>query len=167
MQSEPRKHGNSVFLDDAFEPYADQWALLSSIRRINQAAGEAIVERAERKGRILGVRLVSLDEDDARPWAAPSSGRRKSLPCVGPLPSRIELILGNQIYIAKEQLTPGLQNGLVRIAAFQNPEFYQAQAMHLPTFGTPRVIALRRRLSAAYRHSRVAVWMRCNRRCPT
>jgi hypothetical protein len=32
-------------------------------------------------------------------------------------------------------------NRLMRIAAFQNQEFYKAQAMRLPTFGKPRVIA--------------------------
>jgi superfamily II DNA or RNA helicase len=30
---------------------------------------------------------------------------------------------------------------LIRIAAFQNPEFYKAQAMRLPTYDKPRVIA--------------------------
>jgi superfamily II DNA or RNA helicase len=31
-------------------------------------------------------------------------------------------------------------NRLVRLAAFQNPEFYKAQAMRLSTFGKPRII---------------------------
>ena len=30
---------------------------------------------------------------------------------------------------------------LIRLAAFQNPEFYRAQAMHFPTFGKPRIIS--------------------------
>ena len=30
---------------------------------------------------------------------------------------------------------------LVRVAAFQNPEFYQVQAMRLPTYGKPRIIS--------------------------
>ena len=30
---------------------------------------------------------------------------------------------------------------LIRLAAFQNPEFYRAQSMRLPTFGKPRVIS--------------------------
>jgi superfamily II DNA or RNA helicase/very-short-patch-repair endonuclease len=34
-----------------------------------------------------------------------------------------------------------LRNRLLRLAAFQNPEFYRAQAMRLPTFGKPRVIS--------------------------
>ena len=32
-------------------------------------------------------------------------------------------------------------NRLLRLAAFQNPEFYKAQAMRLPTYNKPRVIA--------------------------
>ena len=32
-------------------------------------------------------------------------------------------------------------NRLLRLAAFQNPEFYKAQAMRLSTFDKPRVIA--------------------------
>ena len=49
--------------------------------------------------------------------------------------------LGNQIYIAKDGLPPGLRNRLLRLAAFQNPEFYKAQAMRLPTYDKPRIIA--------------------------
>jgi superfamily II DNA or RNA helicase/very-short-patch-repair endonuclease len=57
------------------------------------------------------------------------------------LPALLELILGNQIYVPKEGLSAGLRNRLVRLAAFQNPEFYKAQSMRLSTFGRPRVIA--------------------------
>ncbi len=53
----------------------------------------------------------------------------------------LELVLGNQIYVAKEGLHPGLRNRLLRVAAFQNPEFYRAQAMRLSTYLKPRVIA--------------------------
>jgi hypothetical protein len=51
------------------------------------------------------------------------------------------LVVGDQIYIAKDGLHPGLRNRLLRLAAFQNPEFYKAQAMRLSTYGNPRVIA--------------------------
>jgi len=37
------------------------------------------------------------------------------------------------ICLAKEGLHPGLRNRLLRVAAFQNPEFYRAQAMRLST----------------------------------
>ena len=51
------------------------------------------------------------------------------------------MVLGNQIYIPRAELPPGLINRLIRLAAFQNPAFYRAQAMRLSTFGIPRVIA--------------------------
>jgi superfamily II DNA or RNA helicase len=49
--------------------------------------------------------------------------------------------MGNQIYIPKADLTPSLRNRLIRLAAFQNPDFYQAQGMRLSTFGKPRIIS--------------------------
>ena len=49
--------------------------------------------------------------------------------------------LGNQIYIAKDGLAPALRNRLLRLAAFQNPEFYRAQAMRLSTYDKPRIVA--------------------------
>lgn len=51
------------------------------------------------------------------------------------------IVIGNQLYIEKAELSSALINRLIRIAAFQNPEFYKAQAMRLPTFGKPRIIA--------------------------
>lgn len=141
LQRAPRELGNSIFLDDDFEPHSDQWALLSSIRRISRAAVETLVSDAEGKGRIVGVRLFPTEEDSALPWLAPPSRHRKEPACDGPLPKKLELILSNQIFISKDQLTPSLQNRLIRIAAFQNPEFYKAQAMRLPTYGTPRIVA--------------------------
>ena len=50
-------------------------------------------------------------------------------------------MLGNQVYIDRSKLPPALVNRIARLAAFQNPEFYAAQAMRLPTFGKPRIIS--------------------------
>ena len=141
LQKQARARGNTVFLDEKFNPHADQWALLASVGRISRARVEALVRDAEAKGRIIGVRVAAMDEDDDAPWTAPPSRRRKHPPIAGPLPERIELILGDQIYISKEGLAPGLRNRLLHLAAFQNPEFYRAQAMRLPTYDKPRVIA--------------------------
>ena len=110
------------------------------MRKIVRAHAESLAREAERRGRIIGVRTAFEEEDEDLPWAAPPSRRRKEPPIAGPLPEALELVLGDQIYIAKENLPPGLRNRLVRLAAFQNPEFYRAQAMRLSTFGKPRVI---------------------------
>jgi superfamily II DNA or RNA helicase/very-short-patch-repair endonuclease len=141
LQKQPRELNNSVFLDDGLLPHADQWAFLSSIRKVDRSTVEAMVSEAEKRGRIVGVRLAAVDEDAATPWALLPSRRRKEPPLTDPLPNRIDLILGNQAYIAKDVLPPGLRNRLIRLAAFQNPEFYKAQAMRLPTYDKPRIIA--------------------------
>ena len=141
LQKQARQRGHTVFLDDKFIPRADQWAFLASVRRMSRAQVEALVRDAESKGRIIGVRMALADEDDDNPWTAPPSRRRKEPSISGPLPDILEIILGDQIYIAKENLVPGLRNRLLRLAAFQNPEFYRAQAMRLPTYDKPRIVS--------------------------
>ena len=57
------------------------------------------------------------------------------------MPEKADVVLGNQVYIDRTALAPALANRLIHLAAFQNPEFYAAQAMRLPTYGKPRVIS--------------------------
>jgi len=140
LQKKPRERGNSLFLDDAFAPYADQWAFLSSLRRMRREEAEAVVDQAAQRGRIVAVRTVISNEDDLVPWLAPPSRQRMDPPIAGLLPRQVKLVLGNQIYLAREELPPALRNRLIRLAAFQNPEFHKAQAMRLPTFSKPRII---------------------------
>src|SRR5437867_2130538 len=140
LQKQPRDLGNSVFLDDQMVPYTDQWAFLSSVERIGRGTIEDLIRDAESRGRIVGVQFPPVDEDEPEPWAAPASRRRKDRPIVGEVPVNLDLVLGNEIYISKDGLPPGLRNRLLRVAAFQNPEFYKAQAMRLPTYDKPRII---------------------------
>jgi superfamily II DNA or RNA helicase/very-short-patch-repair endonuclease len=142
LQKRPRESGNGVFLDERMTPYLDQWEFLSSIHKISRGEVEEVVRLAEAKGKVIDVRLVPEgDEEEAAPWMARPSRRRKDTPIAGPLPKTLELTLANQIYIGKEVLPPALRNRLIRLAAFQNPEFYKAQAMRLSTYDKPRIIA--------------------------
>ncbi len=142
LQKGARESGNSVFLDERFAPYPDQWEFLSSIRRISRQEVEEVVGLAEAKGRIIGVRLWLDDNgDESAPWMMPPSRHPRQTSIPGPLAETLELTLGNQIYIPKEALPPALRNRFIRLAAFQNPEFYKAQAMRLPTYDKPRIIA--------------------------
>ena len=76
---------------------------LSSRRRLTLAEVTALVEEAGRQGRIVGLRLP-LNEEDDEPWTAPPS-RRRPLPVVaGPLPERIDAVLGDQLYIPRAGL---------------------------------------------------------------
>jgi superfamily II DNA or RNA helicase len=140
LQNGPRQNSNSVFVDDELRPYDDQWAYLSSLRRMSRAQVTNLVEQASAAGQIVGVRLP-LDDDDEQPWNSPPSRKRVAEPITADVPDSVELVLANQVYIDRGSLPPSLVNRLIRLAAFQNPEFYAAQAMRLSTFGKPRVIS--------------------------
>ena len=140
LQNRPRENGNSVFLDDDFRPYDDQWAYLSTIGHLSRRELTSLVADAAAVGQIMGVRIPSTEEDD-EPWAALPSRRSKEPAIEGDLPASVDVVLGNQIYIDRSTLPPALVNRIGRLAAFQNPEFYAAQAMRLPTFGKPRIIS--------------------------
>jgi superfamily II DNA or RNA helicase/very-short-patch-repair endonuclease len=141
LQRRARESGNTVFLDDEFVPYPDQWAFLSTVRRVRRDAVQTIINRAQAADRIIGVRYAVAEEDEGEPWAIPPSRCRGQDPINGPVPEKLELVIGDEIYLEKDALPPGLRNRLLRLAAFQNPEFYRAQAMRLPTYHKPRIIA--------------------------
>ena len=141
LQKVPRMNGNSMFVDDALIPWPDQWAFLSTIQRMPKARVEAIARDAESRGRVIGVRFaLASDDEDSEPWNSPPSRRYREAPITGPLPKEIQLTLGDQIYAAKDCLPAALRNRFLRLAAFQNPEFYRAQAMRLSIYDKPRII---------------------------
>ncbi|MGC9969684.1 MAG: DEAD/DEAH box helicase family protein [Bryobacteraceae bacterium] len=141
LQKKPRDDGNSVFVDDRIVPYPDQWAFLSSIRRISSAAVESLVAEAQRRGDLIGVRIsATQDGDGPDPWTLPPSRKRADRPIEGPLPASVNIVRANLLFIEKKGLPPAMLNRLLRIAAFQNPEFYKAQSLRLSTYDKPRVI---------------------------
>jgi len=75
---------------------------------------------------------------------APPSRRRRDARIAGPLPKTLDLTLGNQIYIAKEALSPGPSQPMIGWQRSKIPNFYKAQAMRLSTFDKPRIYRLRR-----------------------
>ena len=102
---------------------------------------EELVAQAQRRGDLIGVRMSIADDEDAQdPWTLPPSRRRQDRAIDGPLPRTVQIIRANLVYVEKKDLPPAMLNRLLRLAAFQNPEFYKAQAMRLSTWNKPRVI---------------------------
>ncbi len=142
MQRGPCEKGNTLFLDRKFKPYPDRWTYLSTVRKMKQEEVKTIVYEAQRKGKILGVRMSLTDEGSVDPWTLPPSGKRQEkVEIEGRFPEKLRIVVGNMVYIEKESLPSTMVNRLIRLSAFQNPEFYKAQAMRLSTFGKPRIIS--------------------------
>ncbi len=139
LQGQPRGEGKSVFVDEDLRPAPDQWQLLSGVKRMANTDIEGALARALAEGDALGERIAVADEDET-PWTLPPSKRRPVNRIQGPFPKALEVVSSNLVYVAKEPLPQGMQDRLIRLAAFENPEFYRAQAMRLPTYAKPRLI---------------------------
>jgi len=141
LQGRARARGNSVFGDDELRPYDDQWTFLSSLTRLSAEAVSDLVHAAETSGSLLGVRMPVEDESADQPWLLPPSRHLQSSATFGRLPPAVRVVLADEVYVDRSGLPAPMITLLVRIAAFQNPEYYRAQQMRLPTFGKPRVIS--------------------------
>jgi len=140
LQRRARDAGNSVFIDAEGAPYADQWNFLSRIERISEQRLEEIVIGAALRNRVLSVRMAPMEEWEYAPWSAPPSRTAAPESSNAGWPSSLEVIMADQLYLPSASLPPALRNRLLQLAAFQNPEFYRAQAMRLPVYDKPRVI---------------------------
>lgn len=136
LQKTAREKGCSVFVDERLQPYADQWAYLADLPRMPAVDIEPTILRATGGTHPLDVTFVE-EEDLHEPWTRPAVASTK---LVGPMPASLTVTLSNLVYLEKEHLPQALANRLIRLAAFQNPEFYKAQAMRMSVWDKPRVI---------------------------
>jgi superfamily II DNA or RNA helicase len=136
LQKEPRENGCSLFVDDDWRPHSDQWAFLASVQLMSPQDIEPAILRAAGGTYPLDVTFID-EEDQAQPWKRPTQ-RAKALP--GPMPETLDVTVADHVYFEKAQLPQSLVNRLIRLAAFQNPEFYRAQAMRRSVWDKPRVI---------------------------
>jgi hypothetical protein len=60
LQKKPRANGNTLFLDESFVPYQDQWTFLSSVRRMSRQEVEMVAGEAEKKASSWGYAFLSL-----------------------------------------------------------------------------------------------------------
>ncbi len=137
LQKRPRESGGSVFVDAELRPYPDQWAFLASIQPMAAHDIDSTILRATGGVHPLDVNFID-DEDLATPWKRDTTPTKK---LAGKMPKSLTVTLANLIYFEKAQLPQALANRLIRLAAFQNPEFYKAQAMRMSVWDKPRVIS--------------------------
>jgi len=143
FQDGPRQKGNSVFVDENWTPYPDQWAFLAGLQRMTLGEVEAFAREAQDNGKVIGVRMgePADEEESATPWKRRPSRRRLEPILTGPLPARIQAVLSQLLFVETAGLPSPLIGQIKRLSAFQNPEFYKKQAMRLSTALTPRVIS--------------------------
>jgi hypothetical protein len=134
LQKVARENNNSVFIDELFRPYHDQWSFLASIQRLTEKDIEMLISKLC-QGNELGI-LKNDEEESPKPWEPNKIKLQKS-----DFPENIEVVKANMLFIPKTGISQRALNHLKRLAAFKNPEFYKAQAMRLPTYNKPRIVS--------------------------
>ena len=133
LQGKARKEGNSVFVDENFEAYPDQWDYLLHIEKLPETALEDILKRT---ANILPLGELSKTSE-SKPWEVPGAPQISK----ADFSSELTITRANMLYIPLNQLSSKVLNHLKRIASFRNPEFYCRQAMRFSTYSTPRIIS--------------------------
>ena len=125
LQYHARQQGNTVFVDEQWVPYVDQWAFLDSLPRMSPEHVELLAQEASRYGGGTGLRLpvTNGEEKSTAPWMSLPSRRMPKPRFVEPLPERSKAVLAQLLYVEKAGLPSPLINAIKRLAVFQNPEF--------------------------------------------
>ena len=131
LQGLARKSGNSLFVDESFSPYMDQWEFLSGVQKIGADAVDTLVDKIC-KPTELGTLITESDE-------APWKQKQKNVTAMD-FGGNLTITYANMLFIPESPLTPQGRNAILRLASFKNPEFYRAQAMRMPVYNKPRVI---------------------------
>ena len=132
LQGQARKRRNSVFVDDDFLVYKDQWAFLYNIKKMKNKEVDMLLNLHVCEE--LGALTTS---SESKPWVTPiTQDISKS-----DFYSEIEITKADKIYIPLKAVSAKVLNHLKRIASFKNPEFYSKQALRLSTYSTPRIIS--------------------------
>ena len=133
LQPAAARQGGSLFVDETWRPYPDQWVYLSGVQRLNGAQIDALLARLPTQP--LGAMRSADEMSCEKPWLRESTEITPE-----DVPSKVEITLADGLYIPIEGFSNRAQNQLKRIAAFRNPQFYRSQAMRLPVWNIPRVI---------------------------
>ena len=133
LQGLARKNGNSIFVNEYFEPYVDQWEFLLNVSKLSEVAMDEILKRTSN---ILPLGDLSKTSE-GKPWEVPVTTKIEKSDFL----SEIVITRSNMLIIPLNQLSSKVLNHFRRIASFRNPEFYSKQALRLSTYQTPRVIS--------------------------
>ena len=133
FQGQAQKNGNTLFVNEEYIPYPDQWAFLSALPKITPEQLEECVNRLCDDGD-MG-RMAVSDETEI-PWQSRPYRNLKNTD----FPQQSTLMLADLIYLRKKGYSQAALNAIKRLAVFPNPEFRIRQKMRLPVYQTPRVL---------------------------
>ena len=140
LQGKAVKDGHSVFVDEIFVPYEDQWAFLSSVQKISERLVRKTINEIEKS-------LPDFVEKDESEVQAKQSNSKVNIPAdnkellnQSDFSALVKIVLSNYVQIQKTGISEKALGVLRRTAVFLNPEYFKNLRMHLPLYNIPRYI---------------------------
>ncbi|OUP07100.1 DEAD/DEAH box helicase family protein [Collinsella sp. An2] len=147
LQGRAVAKGNSVFVDDEFQAYADQWAYLSCVTKVGKQGVENLIRRAHGSAqaslrsltRSCREQSAETESDNAVEGNRPVSCGDAALDAWD-FPRHLSIVLSDMLYVPEAGLSPAALSRIRWIAAYANPEFYRAQAQGRSVYNISRYI---------------------------
>lgn len=130
LQYQRVKLGRSLFIDENFKPYENQWQFLEQISLMNEPQIKTVIGKLDAGNTFRlfqqgdGYELDLLKDDLITVKAG------------------LEIVRRDQLYIDMSALTARQVNVMRWAATFDNPDFYRKQKQRLSTWNTPRYVSL-------------------------
>lgn len=142
--------GNSIFVDDAFEPYDNQWVFLSTVKKVPAVVAHGLADGyvvpgmgggksrwSSEKNTVIQNDLATQNGATVADSAAPETAAAQRLTSL-----QVDVTLDGMVQLRKYQLSQPLLADLSQMAAMANSELFLKQCMHQRIYAktTPRFL---------------------------
>ena len=139
LQGRAVKEGHSVFVNESFIPYEDQWLFLSSIKKVSERVVRSTISGIEKSLPDFVEKDESENETKKINTTISSQENKESLN-QSDFSDTVKIVLSNCVQISKKGSSEKALGVLRRTAVFLNPEYFKNLRMHLPLYNIPRYI---------------------------
>lgn len=128
LQGSSRSKNNSVFVDENFSPFPDQWRFLASIKRMSKHDVERLINRTDLE-QPSNPQIKGIEDNHI-------TMNHELVESI----SSIKVIQKNGLFIKKDELPPALLQQIKQLAIFNNPNYFKAKVQRFSTNNIPREI---------------------------
>lgn len=136
LQGKALRQGNSAFVDENWNPYYDQWKLLSKVHQLTKNEIEEHIYTWKEELSIPQTLLTVNQGKRVKPWKKDENFYSEDVI------EKLSIVLADGIYVDTLNLKPRIQNQIRRLSAFDNPIFYKNHNLGYSNWNQPRVIYL-------------------------
>lgn len=145
LQGQAVMLGHSVFVDERFLPYQDQWSFLSSCKKLTKDEVSSFITTLHRKYHFETAEQNNeksenlIIQEEIKPARINRKVSLESLSEADFLET-VKISFDSQIHIQKHGISERVLGAFRRLAVFSNPDFYKTERMRLPVWNKPRYI---------------------------